>query len=174
MTNLLAQARAAALNELRAIQKFPSRTDSREQAKPPGAKSYVGFALGKVRKLDEGIVPSRFNPRFTSLHTAADALMHAIDPDFKYTSIQVNKNMMCSPHRDSGNAGMSYIIGLGDYTGGDLVITHKDGSSDNHDIRNKSLKFDGHEIHHVTPFKGERYSLVFFTVKTPRAALAKG
>jgi predicted 2-oxoglutarate/Fe(II)-dependent dioxygenase YbiX len=101
--------------------------------------------------------------------TVADALMKAYDPTFKYTSIQVNKNMQCAPHRDSLNDGLSYIIGLGDYTGGDLVVHHKDGTTTAHNIRNKFVKFDGHEVHHVEPFEGERYSLVFFTVKQPKS-----
>lgn len=160
--------RAAVLRELRAIPKFPSRNDTRVNARPQGATSYVGFCLGKVKMLVGGIVDSRFNARFPELLRAAQALMHAHDPAFKFTSIQVNKNMQCSPHKDSGNVGMSYIIGLGDYTGGELVVAPKNAPVQEHDIRGKFLYFDGcHNTHSVNPFQGERYSLVFFNPRTP-------
>ena len=37
----------------------------------------------------------------------------------------VNKNQKASSHTDINNVGESYIIGLGDYTGGELVFTDK-------------------------------------------------
>lgn len=154
------------LKTLREIPKFPWRTDTRLDARPVGEKRYYGFCLGSVRQLDKGIVPSRFNPRFPQLLKEACALMKAHDPNFKYTSIQVNKNMQCAPHRDAGNEGPSYIIGLGDYQGGDLVVQETSGPK-THNVHNRFVHFDGRLVHHVLPFKGERYTLVFFTVKKP-------
>ena len=67
------------------------------------------------------------------------------------------------PHKDAG-AGLeqstALIVGLGDYSGGDLVI---EGTS--HDIRYRALEFDGWQQRHWTaPFEGEeRFSLVWFT-----------
>lgn len=130
-----------------------------------GVKKYVGFCLGKVRQLAVGIVRSRFDARFPELLALARRLMRSHDPRFKYTSVQVNKNMACRPHRDAGNEGPSYIIGLGDYTGGRLVVWDDAGKQQRIDIRNRFFRFDGRKLHAVEPFKGERYSLVFFTVK---------
>lgn len=160
-----AELKKKVLKTLRDIPKFPWRTDTRLDARPEGSKRYVGFCLGSVRQLDKGIVPSRFNPRFPELLGVANALMKAHDPGFKYTSIQVNKNMQCSPHRDSGNEGPSYIIGLGDYEGGDLVVVDPATGPKTHNVRNRFVHFDGRMMHHVLPFTGERYTLVFFTVK---------
>ena len=79
-------------------------------------------------------------------------------PDFQYTTIQVNKNVFCNPHVDKNNVGPSYIIALGDFTGGELVV---EGTEFN--IKNRWKKFDGRRAHWINPFKGTRYSLVFFT-----------
>jgi hypothetical protein len=70
----------------------------------------------------------------------------------------VNKNICSPPHIDKNNVGPSYIIALGEFTGGNLCIEGKE-----YNIKNKFLKFDGTKAHWVTPFKGTRYSLVFFT-----------
>lgn len=153
----MAEFRKKTLAELRAIDPFPSR-ESRKNARPDGVKKYVGFCFGKVKKLDEGYVRSQFDARFPGLLKAARELIKAHDPSFRYTSIQVNKNMQCKPHKDTYNKGMSYIIGLGAYTGGELLTGDRSIN-----IRNKFLKFDGRQTHSTAPFKGERYSLVYFT-----------
>tara|TARA_R110001606_G_scaffold32321_6_gene97987 strand:+ start:266 stop:805 length:540 start_codon:yes stop_codon:yes gene_type:complete len=85
-------------------------------------------------------------------------------PDFFFTSIQINKNHKCCKHIDSFNIGVSYIIGLGDYTGGELrVYNKKNDSYEDIDIRNKWYCFNGSKKYHETlPFTGERYSLVYY------------
>ena len=47
------------------------------------------------------------------------------DPKFQFTTIQYNKNMRAARHVDGRNVGTSYIIGLGNYTGGELIIYDK-------------------------------------------------
>jgi hypothetical protein len=90
------------------------------------------------------------------------------DPSFEYTTIQVNKNVVSKPHVDKNNVGPSYVIALGDFTGGNLVVEGKE-----HNIHNRFLKFDGTKGHWITPFNGTRYSLVFFqhTFKPPHPSL---
>lgn len=67
-------------------------------------------------------------------------------------------------HVDSGaGAGQStsLIVGLGDYTGGALVVEGKE-----YDIRYHPMEFNGWAQRHWTlPFEGERFSLVWFTPK---------
>ena len=41
---------------------------------------------------------------------------------FTYTHITLNKNLQCKRHTDGGNMGLSYIIAVGNYTGGALLI----------------------------------------------------
>merc|ERR1712146_684252 len=63
------------------------------------------------------------------------------------------------------NCGDLYIIGLGDYKEGELVL-YDDDQKPTHkiDIRNKCYSFDGSKIWHSTNAwtGGNRYSLVFF------------
>lgn len=79
-------------------------------------------------------------------------------PERVFDGLMINKNFKCPPHKDKNNKGDSLIIGLGDYTGGDLYI---DGVP--HDIRYKPTIFNGAEMeHYVDDFEGERYSVVLF------------
>ena len=82
-------------------------------------------------------------------------------PDFEFTSVYVNKNVECKKHIDSKNVGESLLVGLGDYTNGETSL-YLD-KEHIFDIQNNSLIFNGSEIEHRSlPFKGTRYSLVFF------------
>lgn len=156
------------LKLLRSIDPFPARKGQRKAVMQPGQDSVQGFALGTVHKFDEGLVKSKFNSRYPELLREARKLMHGHDPSFRYTSIQVNKNQKCAPHRDANNKGPSYIIGFGNYTGGEVVVVDdKDGQKKKFSIKNTFVKFDGRNLHYTEPFKGERYSLVFFSLKKP-------
>tara|TARA_Y100001972_G_scaffold112497_1_gene146289 strand:- start:1948 stop:3168 length:1221 start_codon:yes stop_codon:yes gene_type:complete len=82
-------------------------------------------------------------------------------PDFEFNSVQINKNFKCDPHYDSKNSGISLIMALGDFTGGELSIEGED-----HDIRYKPITFNGNlKKHWVKDFQGERYSIVLFNLK---------
>lgn len=149
--------------------KFPKNTSRKNigicEAFALGDVAYRGqqFLGGKTRG------PSRFNKKFPKLHSLIEELAKEIEEkEFEYTTIQVNKNVISPPHVDKNNVGPSYIIALGDYTGGELVI-----KGEKHDIHNKFKKFDGNQGHWVEPFTGTRYSLVFFThtFKPPNASL---
>ena len=83
-------------------------------------------------------------------------------PGFKFNGIYVNKNVVCKKHLDSKNVGESLLVGLGDYTGGQSVLYINNKERKFH-IKSQSLIFNGSEIEHRSlPFKGTRYSLVFF------------
>jgi hypothetical protein len=117
------------------------------------------FAMGDVmyyRNPCRG--PSQYNKKFPVLLDLLNKFMKSFDPEFQYTTIQVNKNVNSLPHVDKNNVGNSYIIALGDFTGGDIVV---EGVP--YQIKDTFLRFDGTTGHWTTPFEGERYSLVFFT-----------
>jgi len=88
------------------------------------------------------------------------------EPDFKWTTIQFNSNQKSKKHKDKNNIGESYIIGLGDYTGGRLKVWHNENEDPEYiDIKNKFYKFDGALKYHETEdFNGTRLSLVFFNL----------
>ena len=152
--------------------KFPMT--QRPNVLRPGQTGYRGFVLGRVtswagkgekagyRKIQSAKTKA---PKFQPLFKETKKLMKSRDPKFKFTSIQFNKNHRSSKHTDSKNTGVSYIIGLGDYTGGELIVYDKAGKNpEKKDIRNKFYKFDGSKFPHETaPFKGERYSVIFYS-----------
>eukprot|EP00804_Cyclotella_cryptica_P031409 CCRYP_012212-RA/>CCRYP_012212-RA protein AED:0.33 eAED:0.33 QI:0/0.33/0.5/1/0.33/0.5/4/647/1166 len=78
------------------------------------------------------------------------------------THCAVNRNAQFTPHVDSGRGfgqNVSMIVGLGNYTGGEIIV---EGVS--YPIRYHALEFDGwKQLHWTSPFVGERYSLVWFT-----------
>lgn len=83
-------------------------------------------------------------------------------PDFEFKSVYVNKNTICKKHLDSKNVGESLLVGLGLYTGGQTILYIEDKPKAFH-IKTNSIIFNGSEIlHESKPFKGIRYSLVFF------------
>jgi hypothetical protein len=142
---------------------------------------YEGFVLGKINLIphmwkkgkDGKIIKQQesnrtSDPRFKRLYKESKKLMNMYDSGFKFTTIQYNKNMRAARHVDGRNVGTSYIIGLGDYTGGELIIYDNDKKPTGavkHDLNGKFHSFNGSKfLHEVAPFKGERYTLVFFKV----------
>ena len=84
-----------------------------------------------------------------------------------FTSVQVNQNYKCAEHKDTHNVGKSYIVGFGDYQGGELVLDLS-GQKKEVDIRYRPILFNGSEIPHSTKdFTGNRYTLVYHTVEAP-------
>ena len=84
------------------------------------------------------------------------------DEKIEVDQVQINKNWQSPPHRDSGNVGESWIIGLGDYIGGETVVEYPREHIE-YDIKNSFVKFNGSKyIHWTMPYEGKRYSLVFY------------
>jgi hypothetical protein len=140
--------------------KFPT-CKTRKNISSDGVKAFVlGDVNYRGQKSLGGLTrgPSRYNKKFETLYDTLKEFIAKKKPNFKYTTIQVNKNVFCKPHVDKNNVGPSYVIALGDFTGGELVV---EGNQFN--IKNKFKKFDGRKAHWITPFKGTRYSIVFFT-----------
>lgn len=84
------------------------------------------------------------------------------------TQITINKNIVCQKHRD-GNNGHSYILWLGDFTGGALLF--EDGTRI--EEKYKWHKFDGQNAHWNEPFEGTKYSIVLYkrSGKTKKTAV---
>jgi hypothetical protein len=84
--------------------------------------------------------------------------------EIPFTSVQVNDNYLCAKHMDKHNVGESYIVGFGDYTGGELVLEGKELN-----IRHRPILFDGSKIEHSTKeFKGRRWTIVYHTLEAPK------
>ena len=102
------------------------------------------FCLGEVNYRGQKLLnyktrgESKYNKKFPKLYLQLQNMINELMPNFKYTTIQLNKNVVCLPHIDKNNVGISAIIGLGNYTKGELVIEGKEI-----DIKNKIILFDG-------------------------------
>jgi len=143
-----------------------------------------------------GLIPSRDGRILVTPHTIdfpatvkvltqylADHLpMELKKNGFPFTSINVNKNYAAKLHRDGNNVGPSMIKAFGDFEGGHLHYFPNDDrsahlealpSSDDValDLTENLVLFDGRRGHYVAPFKGERYSLVYFTCPRCEKAL---
>ena len=119
----------------------------------------VGFMPGGAHKQPKA------NSMFPDLVRAAFELELKLFPEREPSStIAINRNAQFRPHTDSGaGAGQStsLIVGLGTYSGGELMV-----EGEMHDIRYKAIEFNGWKQRHWTmPFQGERFSLVWFTPK---------
>ena len=148
---------------------------SRRNVMRTDQKSYEGFVLGKINLIPywqkkkgrkQDLSTRTKDPKFRKLYRNTRLLLNLHDPKFKFTTIQYNKNQRAAKHKDGRNVGVSYIIGLGNYTGGELIVYDEDDKNPvKHNIRNKFYKFNGStHFHETSPFKGERYTMVFFNV----------
>ena len=127
------------------------------------------MVLGKVKVLYKPkgtFAPSRHNKKHGHLLKMAKQLLKQHDPKYRAAAVTINKNHAAAKHVDVSNKGHSYIIGLGNYTGGQLVFTDKESPYyGSHNIKNKWFKFLGNTEHYVKPFKGERYTIVYYRWK---------
>ena len=81
-------------------------------------------------------------------------------PTFEFNTVTINHNYVAKRHRDCSDIGESIIFGLGDYSGGELIV----GASA-YNIKNVPIKFNGSKIYHETKqFKGDRWTFIFFNL----------
>ena len=160
---------------LEILRKFKWPKTERNNILREGQSNYEGFVLGKViswagkgenagyKKI---LSLKTRDPKYKKLFIETKKLMRLKDPKFKYTSIQYNKNQRAARHRDAKNVGFSYIVGMGNYTGGELIIfDENEKNPKKHNIKNRFYLFNGSIYPHETAsFKGERYSLVFYSI----------
>jgi len=159
---------------------FPKNV-SRKNIFRTDQNSYEGFVLGKINLIphmwkkgkDGKIIKQQqsnrtSDPKFRKLYLESKKLMKMHDSKFKFTTIQYNKNMRAARHVDGRNVGVSYIVGLGTYTGGELIVYDNDKKPTNpvkNDLHKHFYSFNGSKfLHEVAPFKGERYTIVFFKI----------
>lgn len=78
---------------------------------------------------------------------------------FEFNSIHVNKNVICPPHKDSNNVGVSLLISFGEYTGCNIII-----EENKYDTNCNPIIFDGSSLCHynTNDLEGNKYSLVYF------------
>lgn len=129
-------------------------------------RSYLTPTRNRKPSIYKGLYETKLKSEKPELEDIFKEFASIYIPDYFFSEVQINKNYPIQPHRDKGNLGESYIIGLGDYSGGELIL-QVDGKIKMIDIKNNFFKFDGCKYtHYVNKFIGNRISLVFYTQKT--------
>jgi len=127
-----------------------------------------------VRSMTLGLIHKQFTKyrglskateQHPDLYNALLRLATAINPDHIFSTITINKNVVCSKHKDSKNNGTTLIVGIGSYEGGELVTIDNDIETV-HDIKYKPMYFNGYLTEHYNlPFTGDRWSLMFYSYR---------
>jgi hypothetical protein len=143
------------------------------------------FIFGRNMK-DPNQAHSWWTTKYPTIYQELQSFLQKYNPRFQYTHITLNKNLRCKRHTDGGNAGLSYIIAIGKFTGGELQIEPPLSSSATsatvttttstkrtatsrletkiYNLHRTFVLFNGREQPHETlPFTGERYTLVYYT-----------
>jgi len=86
---------------------------------------------------------------------------------WEYQGITLNHGVKAKKHVDSKNVGSSVIIGIGDFTGGEIRVWNADGKDpQDKDLHDKPVMFNGGLLAHETqPFKGDRYTIIYYKQK---------
>lgn len=86
--------------------------------------------------------------------------------DIDCNTATLNKDFVCSKHKDKMNKSKSVLFGLGDYEDGETIIYDDDDVPYKYNINNTPIMFDGAKYYHeVLPFKnGTRYSIVSYMI----------
>ena len=129
----------------------------------------INFGIQEIRfnKKPDRFQPSKWNDKLSDLYQSLlELALYIIPEDLEMKglcNITLNHNLKCLPHTDK-NKGDSIIIGLGEYTGGRLILHHSDNELEYIDIHNKPFKFNGRNIKHSTDeFEGDRWSVIYYT-----------
>ena len=85
----------------------------------------------------------------------------ALGPHFRWASLQINRNTVSISHTDKNNIGLSAIMLLGNFTGGEFHMDDDSVVLDETDCGTWTV-IDGKKPHHSTQFHGERFSIVAF------------
>jgi len=136
----------------------------------PGRGDVIGqigrtIVFGYGMRTFKGYAEFISNKRYAYLFKLLVAFGNLIVPkDWTYQAITLNHGVEAKKHKDSKNCGDSVIIGIGDYTGGDLRVWDTDeGDGKEYNLHDTPYMFNGALHYHQTmPFEGERYTMIFY------------
>ncbi|CAE7923428.1 polr1c, partial [Symbiodinium sp. KB8] len=179
--SLLERRRTTDADVLKALQAWAFHDNhARQNVRRTGSAQRVfsdslGLSLRRDGRLGLTLL-SRQYVSFTKLlcKWLRDTRPKCMSETFPWTSISVNCNYAAARHRDKNNAGPSIIRGFGNYSGGELLYWPQDaregpvsGLSSTQartlSVKRKAHLLDGTKAHEVRQFRGERFSLVFYS-----------
>lgn len=123
----------------------------------------LGYVYKRNQPRSKGKQLTAFSIKQPQLYDCLIKLADKYFPEFKWTSIQLNHNVTCTPHKDKHNNGASIIFAVGDYVGSNLVI-EMPGNIQEINIHNTIVSFEGAQhTHYNSPLlSGTKYSFVFY------------
>ena len=87
-------------------------------------------------------------------------------PGFAYTAIAVTRSFVGSPHIDTFDTAEQLAVALGDFEGGELCVESADGDAiEVVETRGAVASVDGRRVHWARTFRGERFSLIWYTTE---------
>jgi hypothetical protein len=124
--------------------------------KPTNRSVVFGVSKGRF----SGVVAlSASSKKYPHIWKLINQIGDQLPSEFEYTSVFLNHNVVCSPHKDSNNVGKSILLSFGNYTGCNIVV---DGTEYN--TNRQAVLFNGSLLEHynIDNLVGNKYSLVFF------------
>jgi hypothetical protein len=123
----------------------------------------LGYTYRRFKPHSNGMKLSAFSNKHPELYACLLNIAKKYFPEHKWRSIQLNHNVVCTPHIDRYNNGPSIIFSVGDYDGCNLVIETLENTQEI-DTRNTIVSFDGSKYRHYnTPLiSGDKYSFIFY------------
>ena len=126
--------------------------------------------LGKVRAFNKAeLVNSTMTRRFPDLLEVLEDFIAHEHPDFEFTSICINKNVITDYHYDKNNTGQSMCISVGNHEGGGIEINLQGGAKTiKINNKNKFLLYDGSKLLHrtIAPDSGDRIAIIYYTANS--------
>ena len=153
------------------LHKATNRKSLTEEKKPPisdvyGITTWARYSNHKTRQKSQykGWYNTKLKTNYPDFQEVLEEFScYHLPEDFKWTSAVINKNFKCLRHKDASNIGLSHIVGLGEYTGGETIVENKNGTTTFHNIKHKPIGFNGSELYHyVSAWEGERWTVVFY------------
>lgn len=109
-----------------------------------GFGTHRAATFGTVRtRSGTQIALSRASKDYPDIHEALCVLGAELAPEFLFTSVHVNKNVVCPVHKDATNVGNSMLVSFGPYTGCELRV-----EGEQYDTRHTLHIFDGSVLEH--------------------------
>ena len=118
-----------------------------------------GYTRARFRRKNGNLIDlSNYSIKYPEIYNELLRIGNIYCP-FKFTSIHINKNVVCPKHIDSKNVGKSMLVSFGDYTGCKLMIEDVE-----YDANCSPIIFDGSKLEHwnTDDLEGTKYSLVFY------------
>jgi hypothetical protein len=124
-----------------------------------GRTMTFGYGMRKFKGYGEFVANKNYPEVFKALGKFGNLV---VPKGWKYEAITLNDGVRAKKHKDGHNSGDSVIIGIGDFTGGDIRVWEaNDKDVKTYNLHDQPLMFNGAtHFHQTTPFKGKRYTFI--------------